>query len=90
MFPARALAGKPLTFIRQGLSISSALLTISLAVLNAPTRDIGCSSSILGSDIECAEIAKLPYVFFKPPKRRRGKNRPSSDEGKRRRGPRIK
>jgi hypothetical protein len=27
-------------------------------LLNAPTRDIDCSSSILGSDIECAEIAK--------------------------------
>jgi hypothetical protein len=43
------------------------------ALLNAPARDIDCSSSIFGSDIDCAEIAKLPYVFFKPPKRRRGK-----------------
>jgi hypothetical protein len=45
------------------------------------------SSSL--SDIDGAEIAKLPRVFFKPPKRRRGKDRPSFDEGKRRRGPRI-
>jgi hypothetical protein len=64
----------------EAFSISTLLLTILPAFLNAPTRDIDCSSSILGSDIECAEISKLPNVFFKPPKRRRGKDRPSSDE----------
>jgi len=38
-------------------------------LLNAPARDIDCLSSIPGSDIECAEIAKMLHVFFKTPKR---------------------
>jgi hypothetical protein len=69
--PARALANLSPSFVK-AFSISAPLLIIPLALLIAPTRDIDCSSSILGTNIEYAEIAKLPYVFFKPPKRRRG------------------
>jgi hypothetical protein len=57
-------------------------------ILNAPTRDIDCSSSILGSDIECAEIV----IWRASSSIRRSvdaaKSRPSSDDC--RRGPRIK
>jgi hypothetical protein len=45
---------------------------------NAPTRDIDCSSSILGSAIEWAEIAKCCRRSVDA-----AKNRPSSDERRR-------
>jgi hypothetical protein len=54
--PARAPAGT-VCRIPQNLFYQFAFAD-DRPLLNAPTRDIDCSSSILGSDIECAEIAK--------------------------------
>jgi len=71
--PGSRLSGKPFAFIRQGRFYQFAFgddLTGPSECSGAGYID--CSPSIIGSDIDCAEIAKLPYVFFKPSKRRRG------------------
>ena len=67
--PARALVGT-VRLIPQNLFYQFAFAD-DRPLLHAPTLDIDCSSSILGSDIEVSRNRQMLHVFFKLPKRRR-------------------